>query len=200
MNRANQQSQNLKSINNGSRGQAHDSGQNQATSPLDSTKPAQTMKLGNIGFSWGSLLQKNKNSKMNILPGTDSANRAEQTDATFTQEDLELQWMSMCNRMPQEFSGIATRMKNMNPVITEFPHVQVTVDNTLVQQQMEEFKGRIVKTLINTLHNTGITLEIKAAEQTERVRLLSRREQFEALRKENPAVEKLRQDFDLELA
>ena len=33
------------------------------------------MKLGNIGFSWGTLRQKNKNSKMNILPGTDSPSR-----------------------------------------------------------------------------------------------------------------------------
>ncbi|MBQ9649145.1 MAG: DNA polymerase III subunit gamma/tau [Prevotella sp.] len=168
--------------------------------PNTAPKPTQTMKLDNIGFSWGSLRQNTKNSKMNILPGTDATTRVEQTDATFTQEELELQWMSMCNRMPQEFSGIATRMKNMNPVITTFPQLQVTVDNTLIQQQMEEFKGRIVKTLINSLHNTGITLEITVVEQTGRVRLLTRREQFEALRKENPAVEKLRQDFDLELA
>ncbi|MBQ8948969.1 MAG: DNA polymerase III subunit gamma/tau, partial [Prevotella sp.] len=168
--------------------------------PNTAPKPTQTIKLDNIGFSWGSLRQNTKNSKMNILPGTDATTRAEQTDATFTQEELELQWMSMCNRMPQEFSGIATRMKNMNPVITTFPQLQVTVDNTLIQQQMEEFKGRIVKTLINSLHNTGITLEITVVEQTGRVRLLTRREQFEALRKENPAVEKLRQDFDLELA
>jgi DNA polymerase-3 subunit gamma/tau len=160
------------------------------------------MKLDNIGFSWGTLLQKNKDAKgkMNILPGTDNTAREQQTNVEFTQEDLELQWMAMCNRMPQEYSGIATRMKNMNPVIMEFPKLQVTVDNTLIQQQMEEFKGRIVKTLVNSLHNAGITLEITVAEQTERKRLLTRREQFEAMRKENPAVEKLRQDFDLELA
>ena len=163
---------------------------------------APKMKLNNISFSWGTLLQKNKDpkGKMNILPGTDNAAREQQTNVEFTQEDLELQWMSMCNRMPQEYRGIATRMKNMNPVITEFPKLQVTVDNTLIQQQMEEFKGRIVKTLVNSLHNAGITLEITVAEQTERKKLLTRREQFEALRKENPAVEKLRQEFDLELA
>ena len=160
------------------------------------------MKLDNIGFSWGTLLQKNKNpkGKMNIIPGTVSGSMEQQTNAEFNQEELELQWMAMCNRMPQEFSGIATRMKNMNPVITEFPKLQVTVDNTLIQQQMEDFKGRIVKTLINSLHNVGITLEIIVAEQTGQKRLLTRREQFEALSKENPAVEKLRQDFDLELA
>ena len=160
------------------------------------------MKLDNIGFSWGSLLQKNKNpkGKMNVIPGTVFGSREQQTDAEFSQEDLELQWMSMCNRMPQEYSGIATRMKNMNPVITEFPQLQVTVDNTLIQKQMEDFKGRIVKTLINSLHNVGITLTIVVAEQADRPKLLTRREQFEVMSKENPAIEKLRQDFDLELA
>ena len=78
--------------------------------------------------------------------------------------------------------------------------VEVVVDNTLIQQEMENFKGRIIKTLINSLHNEGLTLEIKVAELKNRVRLLTRREQFEALSKENPAVEKLRQEFDLELA
>ena len=164
------------------------------------TPPKVGVKLDNIGFSWGTLRQKNKSSKMSILPGTDSTNRPEQTDATFTQDELELQWMSMCNRMPQELSGIATRMKNMNPVITDFPKVKVVVDNTLILQQMEDFKGRIVKTLINALHNTSITLEITVAEQSDRPRLLTRREQFEALIKENPAIEKLWQDFELELA
>ena len=164
---------------------------------------APKMKLNNIGFSWGTLLKKDKpgdSSKWNIIPGTVAGSREEQTDAVFSQEDLELQWMSMCNRMPQELSGIATRMKNMNPVITDFPKLQVTVDNTLIQQQMEDFKGRIVKTLINNLHNAGITLEIVVAEQTDRPKLLTRREQFEAMRKINPAIEKLQQDFDLELA
>ena len=173
--------------------------QTSQTSPKSSEAPAQTMKLGNIGFSWGALRQK-KPSKMNLIPGTVSTPLEQQTDAVFTQDDLELQWMSMCNRMPQEYSGIATRMKNMNPTITEFPQVEVVVDNTLIQQEMENFKGRIVKTLINSLHNEGLTLEIKVAELKNRVRLLTRREQFEALSKENPAVGKLRQEFDLELA
>ncbi len=161
--------------------------------------PKPGMKLGNIGFSWGTLRQQGKPGKMNVLPGTPTAFE-QQSDVVFSQEELELQWMSMCNRMPQEYSGIATRMKNMNPVITEFPKLLVTVDNTLIQQEMENFKGRIVKTLANSLHNAGITLDIAVAEQTGRVRLLTRREQFEALSKENPAVEKLRQDFNLELA
>ena len=167
------------------------------TGNTSQAKPAPTMKLGGIGFSWGNLRQQSKSSK---IPGMAATSKEEQKNAVFTQDDLEYQWMMMCNRMPLEYSGIATRMKNMNPVITEFPQVQVVVDNALIQQQMEDFKGRIVKTLVNSLHNTGITLEITVAEQSERPKLLTRREQFEAMTKENPAIAKLQQDFDLVLA
>ena len=166
----------------------------------NSPKTAPTLKLGNIGFSWGSLRNNGKPSKMNVIPGTAARAIEQQTDAAFSQEDLELQWMSMCNRMPQEYSGIATRMKNMNPVITEFPKVEVVVDNSLIQQEMVNFKGRIVKTLINSLHNSSITLDITVAEMTDRPKLLTRREQFELMSKENPAIEVLRQEFDLVLA
>ena len=177
--------------------QTSQTSQTSNSSNTSQAKPAPTMKLGGIGFSWGNLRQQSKSPK---IPGMANTSKEEQKDAVFTQDDLEYQWMMMCNRMPQEYSGIATRMKNMNPVITEFPQLQVVVDNTLIQQQMEDFKGRIVKTLVNYLHNTGITLEIAVAELSERPKLLTRREQFEAMTKENPAVEKLQQDFDLVLA
>ena len=159
------------------------------------------MKLGGIGFSWKNLRQQQtKPAKINTIPSAVSVTIEQETDATFTQDDLELQWLSMCNRMPQEFSGIATRMKNMNPVIKEFPAIEVIVNNALIKQEMEDFKGRIIKTLQNALHNNAITLEITIVEQEGPVKILTRREQFEMMSKENPAVEKLRQAFDLELA
>ena len=74
--------------------------------PSQPSKPA--VKLGGIGFSWNNLMDQGKPSKINIIPGTVSPAIAQQKNAQFSQEDLELQWMAMCNRMPQELSGIAT--------------------------------------------------------------------------------------------
>ena len=176
------------------------------TSSTSTTRPtsspaAPTVKLGGIGFSWKNLRQQqSKPAKINTIPSAVAVTVEQETDATFTQDDLELQWLSMCNRMPQEFSGIATRMKNMNPVIKEFPAIEVIVNNALIKQEMEDFKGRIIKTLQNALHNNAITLEITIVEQEGPIKILTRREQFEMMSKENPAVEKLRQAFDLELA
>ena len=168
------------------------------TSHPSQTSQTSAPSLKNIGFSWNNLRNQGKSSMTNATQRTVPADNPV-SDASFTQEELELQWMSMCNRMPQELSGIATRMKNMNPVIVEMPQVEVVVDNELIRQEMEAFKNRIVKTLIDHLHNHQITLTIKVA-KFQKVTILTRREQFELMSKNNPAVEKLRQAFDLELA
>ncbi len=158
-----------------------------------------------VGFSWDKLREKaSTKSKMQIIPGslgpTDPNGVIKIEHEEFSQQDLEFQWMMMCNRMPQELSGIATRMKNMNPVVTEMPQVEVVVENQLAFDQMMEIKGSIVSTLKIYLHNHDITLNIRIAEHQEKVRILTRREQFELMEKEYPAVAKLRDIFDLELA
>ena len=165
-----------------------------------SSKPS--IKLDGIGFSWSNLRNSGKKpGKMNIIPGSpaDNANRAK-ADMPFTQEDLELQWLSMCNRMPQEHSGIAARMKNMTPVITEGTQVEVTVDNALIKQDIDQIYKSILKTLQIYLNNSQITLTILVSDKPAEAKILSRREQFEEMRQKNPAVEALRQAFDLELA
>ena len=177
-----------------------------ASSPTATEKPSAppTVKLGGLGFSWNNLSNQEKKKKINmqIIPGTVAVpkEQASVTDAVFSQTDLEFQWMSMCNRMPQKLSGIATRMKNMNPVITDFPNVEVIVDNDLIKQEMEDIHKSIMKTLQIYLHNDQLSLVIRIAERQGHVKPLTRREQFELLSKKNPAVEKLRQAFDLELA
>ena len=169
--------------------------------PTTPQKPQPTLKATNLGFSWKNLRQGSKPSKMNIIPGTPGDQSIfRQTDATFTQEDLELQWLAMCNRMPQQHSGIAARMKNMTPVLTELPHIEVTVDNELIKQDMDLIYKSILNTLKVYLGNKDITLDIIVTDKPEQVKILSRREQFDLMREKNPAVEELRQAFDLELA
>ncbi len=171
--------------------------------PAKLNKPA--LSLDGIGFSWNNL--RNKGDKptkggMQVIPGSINLPTGQDkgTDAQFSQTDLEFQWMSMCNRMPQKHSGIATRMKNMNPTITEFPLVEVVVDNELIKQEIEDIQGSISKTLQIYLHNNHLKLTVRVAEQKEKVKILSRKEQYDQMAEKNPAVKKLQQVFDLELA
>ena len=171
--------------------------------PAKTPKPAaSTTSLKNIGFSWTKLRQ-DKSSKVNFSDSLSETKDGQANDQKFSQEDLELQWMSMCNRMSDnqpQLIGIATRMKNMNPVITEFPQIEVTVENELIKQDMEAIHKSILKTLQLRLRNNQITFTILVSDQKEQTKILSRREQFEEMSKINPAVAKLQQAFDLELA
>ncbi len=175
-----------------------------ATASHTAARPMLKDKTGTLGYSWSNLRQMAKPKKMQVIPGTlgnDDPNSAKKNEFNeFSQQDLEFQWMSMCNRMPQRLSGIAARMKNMNPTIKEFPHIEVTVDNQIMLDQIQAIQGSIVNTLKLYLHNNAITFSMRLAEQREQVKVLTRREQFELMSSRNPSVEKLRELLDLELA
>ena len=177
---------------------------NSSNSPSPSAAPKRPMLKSAVSMSFKNVLQKSKPKKMSVIPGTLDASDPNATikdeEQSFSQQDLELQWMLMCNRMPQKLSGIATRMKNMNPVITEFPNVEVTADNQVALDQLEQIKGSIASTLKLYLHNKSITLSLKLAEQEALTPILSRREQYELMEKENPSIAKLRELLNLELA
>ena len=184
---------------------ASTSSQSSTTSTSGTSSSPRPQLKKEVGFSWNRLREKaNPKSKMQIIPGTLNANdpnaKIKDEQQEFTQQELELQWMMMCNRMPQKLSGIATRMKNMNPTIKEMPHLEVVVENQIAYDQMTEIKGSIVNTLKIYLHNNAITLDMRIAEHQEKVRILTRREQFQLMEKENPSIAKLREILDLELA
>jgi len=180
--------------------QTEDVGSEGAQGPQNTQKVQPKLKAESIGVSWSNLRRGTR--KMNILPGTPGGETMSGLveNVSFTQDDLELQWMAMCNRMPQSLVGIATRMKNMTPVITDMPKVEVTVGNDLIKDEMEKIRGSILKTLKMYLHNSSIELAIHVDAHHEQQKILTRSEQFEELSKQNPSVEKLRATFDLELA
>ncbi len=183
-------------------GESRDSRPSRESNP--SAAPKRPMLKSKVSMSFKNILEKSKPKKMSVIPGTLDASDPNATpkdeEQSFSQQDLELQWMLMCNRMPQKLSGIATRMKNMNPVITDFPNVEVTADNQVALDQLEQIKGSIASTLKLYLHNKSITLTLRLAEQEEIAPILSRREQYELMEKENPSIGKLRELLSLELA
>ena len=170
------------------------------------TKPAATPvaarpRLKNsISLSWNNLRNTGNKNGTTGSEENKSGNTTSNEQQIFDQQELELEWLSMCNRMPQQLGGIATRMKNMSLTILNFPAIEVLVENQLALEQMEQIKGKIVNTLKLHLHNDGITMTMRVAEHQEAEKILNRREQYEVMEKENPSVAKLRELLDLQLA
>ena len=159
------------------------------------------VKLGSVGMSFKNLRNSGRTDETNEAKSEKTVEEvATDEKKQFTEEEMQMQWTAMCQRMPQQMAGIAARMRNMRPRITEFPHIEATVDNQILLDQMNRIKGRIRSTLAKDLGNDGITLELKLAESNEVTKVLSRKEIFEELSTKNPAIEKLRGLLDLELA
>ena len=102
----------------------------------------------------------------------------------FNQDFLELQWLSMCNRMPQKMISLASRMKNMRPRIAEFPAIEIIVDNQMLLDQVDTIKGRIRATMAKALHNGNITLTLRLAKAEEISKKLTKKEVFDELMKQ----------------
>ena len=176
-----------------------------ASEPADGTaadraanpRPTQKkLKLNNIGFTFAGI--KKAESERKAAKEPEITNRDE--NETFNQEFLELQWLSMCNRMPQKMTGLASRMRNMTPHITQVPNIELTVDNQNLLDQMSEISGRIRATLAQALHNGNIHIEFKLAKAEDIGPMLTREELFEEMKKKNPIIGKMCDMLNLELA
>ena len=117
----------------------------------------------------------------------------------FGQDDLAREWLGMCNRMMKVLPGLAPRLKHILPKITEYPNIEIVVDNRQLLEQIAQQKGRIRKTMAIYLHNGNIDFNIRLAEADEVKPVLSRRELFDKISNENQVVKLLRTQLDLEL-
>jgi len=102
--------------------------------------------------------------------------------------------------MPQNFVGLASRLKNLVPQITSYPDFEVAVDNKILLDQINQIRGKIRTTMRLALHNKAIEFNARLTHQDEQRKALTKREIFDELRKRNPAFEKLRVELGLELA
>lgn len=154
------------------------------------------LKLNSLGITFGSLLNSNKPEVVKeVEEKTDIS-----ADKLFTEDELGRQWMLMCNRMPKEMIGLASRMKNIVPTITDYPKVEIVVDNEILLSEILNIKGRIRATLAKALGNGNIELSLRLSKVEEVKVLLSRREVLEELRNTNPGVKMLLDSLGLEMA
>lgn len=177
--------------------------------PISTVRKGSQVKLKGIGMSFANLEKTEQNNQRIYNPIDQlkeetpaSTGAAANHDQPFTQEQVEGQWISMCLRMQgiKDFIGLANRMKPIVPTITDFPHIEVVIDNKLLLDDVVKIKGRILQTFRIGLNNSQVTLDYRLAESDEVTRILSKREILENMIKENPAIGKLTQDLRLVMA
>lgn len=159
-------------------------------------EPPKVLKLRGLGYSFKKL-------KEDASEYSEKKEEEEVKDTgehrTFTEDELRTVWYAMCSRMPKQLAGLSVRIKNLQPKITEFPNVEVVVDNQLLLDDITKIKSKILATLVKDLKNDDITLSLRKAKEEEVGRVLTRKEQYMELTKKNKAVAKLQELLSLEL-
>ena len=165
------------------------------SSTPEPTPTKQRMKLSNLGITFSDLRRGPE--KPAYQTDTEVINKEENTK--FDQDELELQWRSMCVRMPHEMIGIASRMQNTTPHITTYPKIELVIENQILLDEIITIKGRIRASLAKALHNGNIQIEIRLAKVEEVGKILTKHELFEEMRTNNAAIKKLVESLDLDM-
>ena len=166
---------------------------------------SKSIKLGNIGMTFKNLEKSQEASYKNVNAMTDTPDTTTSTDGSqtpFNNEQLRGQWISMCIRMEHitEMYGMSQRLKMLTPTITEFPNIEVVIDNPILMEDVSKIKNRIRTTLVRGLNNNALTINYRLAEQSEIKVIKSKKEIFDDLKEKTPALEKLVQEFQLVMA
>ena len=174
------------------------------TEPTEPTAPkaptAKRQSLSAMGFSFSSLKKRHESTETSDDSNEIKITATDEGSAPFTQIELKTEWNNMLNRMPQSMVGLVARLKNITPKLLDYPNVEVVVDNQILLNQLKQIQGRIRATLANDLKEPNLTLSLRLTQGSEVRKTLSKKELFEKMRKNNPAVEKLRESLDLILS
>ena len=169
-----------------------------ASGAAASPQPAAGMprlKLGSLGMTFAGL--KHKEEEVKQAEEEDIKNKGEATE--FTEDQLSLEWLRMCNRMPSQMTGLAQRMKNIQPTILSYPDIEILVDNKLLLDQLGAIKGRIRASLAAGLHNGSITVSLRLAKQEEIKPVLTKKQIFDKMKKDYKPFALLVDGLGLEL-
>ena len=152
------------------------------------------LKLGSLGMTFAGLKHKEE---VKQAEEEEIKNKDEATE--FTEDQLSLEWLRMCNRMPSQMTGLAQRMKNIQPTILSYPNIEILVDNKLLLDQLGAIKGRIRASLAASLHNGSITVNLRLAKQNEIKPVLTKKQIFDKMKKDYKPFALLVDGLGLEL-
>jgi DNA polymerase-3 subunit gamma/tau len=118
----------------------------------------------------------------------------------FTQKELEKAWKLYHTKLIKSGQkSIAATFNADLPVLSENFKISLTLPNTLMQGQIEKEKPKLIKHLRTTLNNYGIQFSILVNETVTKKFAYTPQEKYSKLLEKNPAMEKLKEVFKLDV-
>jgi len=118
----------------------------------------------------------------------------------FTQKELEKAWKLYHTKLIKKGQkSIAATFNADFPVLIDKFKISLTLPNTLMQDQSEKEKPKLIKHLRTTLNNYGIQLSIVVSETVTKKFAYTVQEKYNKLLEINPAMAKLKDVFKLDV-
>lgn len=112
---------------------------------------------------------------------------------------LQNSWNDFAAQLPHQDTPLKNRMINCHPQVKSETVFTVLAGNAMMADEIRQAQDRILSFMRDRFSNPDITMEINVDQSRNVDHLLTREEQFEKMKKENPALVELESVFGLEL-
>ena len=162
--------------------------------PAQVVKPAQVKIPTNAGTSLSINTQTQQN------PAEEKKN--EPITITLSQEELEKQWTELAEKKKLTNMEVFTVMNNKKLNFIDQENFEVEVSNSIYETRFKQYKNEILEALRyhTGIENLNFTVKVVPLYDESEAKLFTTKDKFEAMNKENPALESFRktlfQDID----
>jgi len=116
-----------------------------------------------------------------------------------TLEALQDAWNDFAATLPHKDTPLKNRMINCRPAIKSDTVFMVVAGNAMMADEIRQAQDRILRFVQDRFNNPTISMEIEIDQSRNVEHLLTHEEQYEKMKKENPALIELESVFGLEL-
>ena len=126
-------------------------------------------------------------------------NEQDEKPLFFSQQELDSAWEKFMTTLPSDSTHLVSALKKNTPMLTENFHVEFTVDNKLLEDELHRIKNEMVDYLRHELNNGKINLSLKVQETSKSIIPYTDKEKFLRMAEKNPAILDLRDQLNLEI-
>jgi len=164
--------------------------------PKPEAKPVDVKHLGNDMPGTFSIKDSGKAKK-----DTESDSQVQKNTATspFTQEELKSYWNEFASSLKVDFPHLFTTLTSREPVLKENWQIELEIDNRILEEELSLKKDDLLDFLKQKLDNFQITLKTRIQENQKELKPYTDKEKFEKMAEKNPAINKLKEQLDLDI-
>lgn len=168
--------------------------------PLTPSPPSPTVRMKDLQkeYSGTVSIKKTKTPEEKNMVGENQPDMR-QSAQPFTQELLNHQWDEYAESLKTESPHLFATLRKNRPVIKEDFILEFSLDNTLLEEELNQKKTELTEYLRKGLDNYKIQLQTKISESRKEIRPYTDKEKFEKMAGKNPALKTLKDEFELEI-